>query len=364
MKIPKTAIHLIVVLEGIVLAAVLVIALFAPVKSTVAKKNNAEMENHENLPVSAGAENESKEQEFGDETIENTQTSDSDEQEEQAVAMEYSQAVQTKVFSMSLEEKVAQMFITTPEQLTGMRQVTATGNTSKNAIRTIPVGGLMYSELNFEGNIQTASMTEALQEYYMQQFGFPLFMMAEETGGREHSPLAVGNGFEVEPSPEELGALGNTESVFHTAENIAAYMKNQGLNTNTGLDESYSADTVIASSMLDAAITAYKGAGIYTASRVYHAGTDIILMGDEMPLAEQVAVLRQEKQYLGILLADKLAEGQTVTDAILSGADMVYCPADFKTSYRSVLDAVNAGTINEELINEAVMRILTCKGYE
>ena len=244
-----------------------------------------------------------------------------------------------------------------------MHQVNVTGNTTKNAISDIPVGGVVYASQNFQGPVQTASMTEALQEYYMEQFGFSLFLMVAETGGTEHSPLASGCDFPVEKTPEEIGEENNAETAKAAAANIAAYMQDQGLNTNIGIT-SYSADEEVNTSMLDAALAAYKEAGIYTAATVYHGAADIICLGDSQPFSDTVQNLRYEKQYQGILLANTIADGQSAVDAILAGADMVYCQNEFKNSYQAVLDAANSGTINEELINEAVMRILTCKGYE
>ena len=40
---------------------------------------------------------------------------------------------------------------------------------------------------------------------------------------------------------------------------------------------------------------------------------------------------------------------------------MVYCPADFEEAYQGVIDAVDSGVISEEVIDESVARILTCK---
>ena len=48
------------------------------------------------------------------------------------------------VSGMSLEDKVAQMFVITPEALTGYTSVTAAGDTTKTAYESRPVGGLIY----------------------------------------------------------------------------------------------------------------------------------------------------------------------------------------------------------------------------
>lgn len=334
-------------LEGVILIFVLVFAILNPIKNVVVENSGLKNEEQNNAVVSTENEQESE-----------------TEEEPNIQQLVYSDAVREKVLSMTVEQKVAQMFVTTPEQLTNMRQVTVTGNTTKNAISAIPVGGLIYSNINFEGSIQTASMTEALQAYYQEQFGFPLFMMIAESGGAEGSPLATANGFAVEKSPEEIGAENSAEAATATATNIAAYMSNQGLNTNIGLNGNYSSDMTISSAMLDVTITAYKEAGIFTAATVYHEQADMIVLNASEPFSDAVNTLRLDMGYQGVLLADTITDANTATDAILAGVDMVYCPNDFKTIYQSVLDGVANGSINEEVINEAVMRILTYKDYE
>ena len=341
MNIPKRAIHLVIGLEGVVLAAVLVFSILNPIKNAVVNndfKNNTE--NH----VSESTEEETE--------------------KPVVQALVYSEAVQAKVSSMSLEQKVAQMFVTTPEALTGMGRVTVTGNTTRNAVSAIPVGGLVYSVLNFEGAAQTASMTQKLQSYYGEQFGMPLFLMVAENGGAEGSPLAAENGFPIEKAPEEIGAANDVTLATSAAANIAAYMKEQGFNTNIGITGAYSEDAQAASEMMGAAITAYKEAGLFTAATEYHDAADIILLGDAKPFSDPVDSLRYDMQYQGILFANIFTDTQSMIDAINAGADMVYCDTDLKANYQAVLDAVNNGTISEELVSEAVMRILTYKDYE
>lgn len=349
MKNPKTAIHFVIGLEVGILAAVLIFAVLNPIKDAVTGED-VYKNNHQNT-VSVSTESE-------------IETETESEEEIVVPVMEYTEAVKEKVLAMSLEERVAQMFATTPEQLTGMRRVTVTGNTTKNAISSIPVGGMIYSSLNFEGPSQTAAMTRNLQNYYMEKFGMPLFVMVAETGGEDGSPLAKANGFTVEKAPAEIGMENDAAIASSSAANIAEYMKNQEFNTNVGIDGSYSEDTAVASAMLDAAIAAYKEAGIYTASSVYHSASDIVMLGETTSVSDAVYDLRYTKQYQGIVFANVVTDEQSVIDAINAGADMVYCQNDLKTIYAAVVDAATNGTINEELINEAVMRILTYKGYE
>lgn len=358
MKIPKTAIQTMIGLEGVILILVIVFAVLNPIKNAVVKNDDFHREEQNNV-------------------INSTETQQTEVEELPEVptveTLVYSETVQQRVMSMSVEEKVAQMFITTPEQLTGMRQVTVTGNTSRNAISNFPVGGLMYSLLNLEGKAQTSTMLQRLQTYYGEQFGMPLFTMLPEAGGNDRSPLASENGFTVEKSAEEVNTENNVEAATLRTTNIAGYMSAQGFNTNTGIDATLSPE------MLDATIRAYKTAGMFTTYTIpsevewteeqknicqtaVTAGTDMIMVGPAFT-TDAMAALRYDMGYQGIIVAES-SNVESVTQAINEGADMIYISADFKATYQSIVDAVAGGTINEELINEAVMRILTYKGYE
>ena len=56
--------------------------------------------------------------------------------------------VQDLIAGMSLEEKVAQMFFVTPENLTGVDVATQAGETTRQALTQYPVGGLIYFSKN------------------------------------------------------------------------------------------------------------------------------------------------------------------------------------------------------------------------
>lgn len=82
--------------------------------------------------------------------------------------------------TMTQEEKVYQLFMVTPEQLTGWGgTVTVTGETSRNAIASKPVGGIIYFSPNLETREQTISMISGLQE--ASKLG--LFISVDEEGG-------------------------------------------------------------------------------------------------------------------------------------------------------------------------------------
>ena len=56
--------------------------------------------------------------------------------------------IENKIAAMTIEEKVAQLFVLSPEKLTGVGHVVAAGETTKKAINDFPIGGMVYFGAN------------------------------------------------------------------------------------------------------------------------------------------------------------------------------------------------------------------------
>lgn len=83
---------------------------------------------------------------------------------------------------MTLEEKIYQLFVVTPELLTGAGTVTNAGEQTRNALISQPVGGLVY----FADNLVNASQTTAMlsnSQQYARESGIGLFLAVDEEGG-------------------------------------------------------------------------------------------------------------------------------------------------------------------------------------
>lgn len=93
---------------------------------------------------------------------------------------EFSDAVEQKLASMTMEQKVAQLFLVSPETLTGVSPVTVSGNGTKTALQKYPVGGIMYSEINFTGAEQASSLVSGAQRYSNDIIDLPLFVLVQE----------------------------------------------------------------------------------------------------------------------------------------------------------------------------------------
>lgn len=90
---------------------------------------------------------------------------------------------------MSLEEKICQMLVVTPETLTGSTVVTAAGQKTEEAIKKYPVGGLVYRAVNMTSESQVKDMIAHSQDYAQAATGIPMFSAITEEGG-DNSPVA------------------------------------------------------------------------------------------------------------------------------------------------------------------------------
>lgn len=81
------------------------------------------------------------------------------------------------VEKMSLNEKVCQLFVVTPEQLTGVDVATMAGETTKTQLEKYPVGGIVYYPKNVESEKSFKEMINTTQSYSKT----PLFIMKDGT---------------------------------------------------------------------------------------------------------------------------------------------------------------------------------------
>lgn len=86
--------------------------------------------------------------------------------------------------SMTLEQKVCQMFMVTPEALTGISPMTAVGGGTQKAIAEYPVGGIIYFAQNMTSQEQMKAMISATQSYAKEACGIGLFTAVDEEGGQ------------------------------------------------------------------------------------------------------------------------------------------------------------------------------------
>lgn len=137
------------------------------------------------------------------------------------------------VEGMSLEQKVAQMFMVTPDQLTGVTGVTAAGDTTKSCYMEYPVGGILYQSGNLTGTEQTKTMLSNTMEYSKEATGLPIFLAVEEEGGTI-APIASNMEYGIADAGDmsEIGATGDAQNAYLTGNSIGTYLADLGFNVD------------------------------------------------------------------------------------------------------------------------------------
>lgn len=136
------------------------------------------------------------------------------------------QVVRPIIDSMTLEEKVAQLFIVTPESITGVDTATMAGDGTKAAIEKYPVGGMIYFAKNIVDKDQLVDMLTKTASYSK----YPMFLAVDEEGG---DVARVANSkIEVQKTdtPEAIGATGDPNNAYVAGSVIASYLKELGFN--------------------------------------------------------------------------------------------------------------------------------------
>ena len=338
------------------------------------------------------------------------------------------------VAEMTLEQKVAQMFVITPDALANVKGATVFGNTSKQAYSKYPVGGLIFTTKNLKGKAQTADMATKMKDYSKEVTGLPVFVGIEEEGGSVTKiATATGYGVTKVDKMSVIGATGDANKAYEAGATIGSYLYDLGFNfnlapvadildnaENTAMkDRAFSNDPTVVTSMVLSVLQGFEENNIYGVIKHFpghgstavdssgqvaenpknleelresdlipfqnliNAGVDFIMVGhisvpnvtgsvapSSMSEYMITQILRREMGFDGIVITDALNKkaitstydsATAAVTAIAAGADMILMPANFKEAYEGVLTAVKDGSLTEEQINTAVVRIVKAK---
>lgn len=192
-------------------------------------------------------------------------------------------AIQAQLDSMTLREKVGQLFCIRPESYNvalkwetydqlASYQLTAVSEQMKKVNREYPVGGIILFAYNIEDEAQLSTFRDSLKAFK----GAPLIYIDEE-GGRV---ARIGNNpnFAVEKF-ESMGAIGKTgdpKNAYHCGNTIGTYLKRYGfdvdlapvadVNTNPKNPvigtRAFSDDPELAAKMVVSCVKGLKDAGV------------------------------------------------------------------------------------------------------
>ncbi|MGN1197131.1 MAG: glycoside hydrolase family 3 protein [Acetatifactor sp.] len=326
---------------------------------------------------------------------------------------------------MPLEDKVAGLFIVTPESITNVSAAVMAGEGTQKALSQYAVGGLIYFEKNILSEDQFREMISNTQLYTR----YPLFLAVDEEGGRVSRLSNQGIGTKVDAAAV-IGQNG-ADRAYQTGVTMGSNLSGIGLNLNLAPvadirigensymgDRTYGTDPQAVGPVVAGVVQGIQSQGVSACLKHFPgmgstvqdphneiAGTDRTeaqfraeefpvfqtgidsgvkmvmisnisapaLSGDDLPCVFSEAVigiLRNEMGFEGVVISDAMNmsavsdyydSAEAAIMAIKAGCDMILMPEDFAEAYNGVLEAVRNGTISEERINDSLRRIYRIK---
>ena len=164
-----------------------------------------------------------------------------------------SEAIKAIIDKMTLEQKVAQLFVVSPETLTGVDSVQYAGDMTYQALQDYSVGGIVFAKDNIDSSSQFGTMTDNLQSYSEDISGLPLFLAAAEEGGSasvlgnndnldeyyensysddgsDYSSSSANSVHSGAPSMSEIGRKDDSTNAYEAGKSIGSLMSAYGLN--------------------------------------------------------------------------------------------------------------------------------------
>ncbi len=126
---------------------------------------------------------------------------------------------------MPLEDKVAGLFIVTPESITGVSTAVKAGEGTQTALAKYAVGGVVYFGKNMKSEEQLKEMIDNTQLYTK----YPLFIAVDEEGGSVSRVANAGIATGVD-SAKEIGATGDANNAYQAGTTVGTYLTNLGFN--------------------------------------------------------------------------------------------------------------------------------------
>ena len=314
----------------------------------------------------------------------------------------------------------------TPEALTGQETVTGWNEDAAEALRRYPVGGLIFFGANLDTAEQTKNMLSAITETSRELTVPGVFLGVDEEGGSvsRATPLGVQEyedmriygeqgdteaayqiGLTLGTQLKELGfnvdfapvadVLSNDENTVVSDPELVSNMVSMEI---TGFEEagilsapkhfpghgSTSGDTHDGLAVSDRTLDELRESDFLPFQAAIEAGTPMIMVG-HMTMTELASdspasmsqrivtgLLREELDYDGIIITDSVGMGaisdlysspEAVVQALSAGCDMVLCPTSLSEVLDAVQNALTAGTLSQDKIDQSVMRVLQAKQH-
>ncbi len=241
--------------------AVGAVAVGRSVASSVSRKRQeAELEKE--------LEEAAKEEEAEEEIVIDTPESVEEEKEEDILG-----DTAKKFYSeMPIEDKVAGLFMVTPESVTGVTVATQAGEGTQKALEQYAVGGLIYFGQNIKDKEQITEMLSSTAA----KSNYPIFLGVDEEGGDVSRVANSGIDVTEVGDMAAIGAGGDASAAFNAGETIGSYLKEIGFNvdfapvadvTPEGVESalgnrSFGSDPQAVGEMVSNAVNGLEGTGV------------------------------------------------------------------------------------------------------
>lgn len=133
--------------------------------------------------------------------------------------------VESSISEMPLKDKVAGLFMITPEALTGTDTVIRAGDTTREKLDECPVGGLIY----FSRNIKDANQLKEMLQNTRSFSRYSIFLGVDEEGGMVSRVAQNGLADNV-GNMADIGAAGDVAAAQEAGVQIGSYLSEYGFN--------------------------------------------------------------------------------------------------------------------------------------
>ena len=227
---------------------------------------------------------------------------------------------------MTLEQKIYQLFIVTPEALVKTKGVQYAGDATKTALDVRHVGGLVYFESNMRSISQTRDLLHNTQDLAMQDGGIGVFLAVDEEGG---SVARCGRKLGAAPmdTMESYGSRNSHDEAVEVGQTLGRVLGMLGfnldfapvadvnLNANNELgDRIFSTSPDVVANMVDGVVTGIQENGTVAATLKHFPGMGAA--GGDTHSDGKVVISRSLDQMRG-------AEFVPFQQGISAGADFV-----------------------------------------
>ncbi|MDE6742308.1 MAG: beta-N-acetylhexosaminidase [Lachnospiraceae bacterium] len=179
------------------------------------------------------------------------------------------------ISSMTLEQKVANLFVVTPESITGVTTATQAGDGTRAALGEYAVGGIVYSARNVQSADQFKEMITNTKNMYRELYNQELWVIVREEGA-VNVIAGSATGVTAQQPAGEIGTSGDTGNAYQAYMAIGAYLNEYGVDVNLGPvcdvptegsylgERAFNTDADIVTSMVPSAVNGQSDFGIIT----------------------------------------------------------------------------------------------------